>query len=170
MQAAASTRTTHRAVSIAEKTGHGSASAEGSRRLRLRLLVAARGAAAVRAELTVRIPTRKTPGRGKAIAELPVECQILERARYVPILGVLIARLAVALRHVLVQLHHPVLRSPRGIVDARLHVQRGHAVPGEVDAVRRVVEALLGMRLGTNLPPLQQRRRAHRLLELGVAA
>src|SRR5580698_613025 len=142
MQAAASTRTTHRAVSIAEKTGHGSASAEGSRRLPLRWLVAARGAAAVRAELTVRIPTRKTPGRGKAIAELPVKCQILDRARYVPIFGVLVARLAVALRHVLVPLRHAVLRPARRIVDARLHIQRGHAVAREIDVVGRIIKPL----------------------------
>ncbi len=61
-------------------------------------------AAVRRAEFTVGIPARKSARARHAIADCIVKRQIVDGAAHVPILAILVARLAIAVRHVVVDL------------------------------------------------------------------
>ena len=92
----------------------------------------------------------------QSIANLVIQTQIVERPAHVPIGGIFVAGLVVAVHHVIVEL----LLSPGGtvrrIIRAGFRIQRRYAASCKAEVSRSVVKALFGVRIRPNLAALQQ--------------
>ena len=77
------------------------------------------------AKLAIRIPARKTPAAGDPYTQTVVQHQVGDRAFVIPVGGILIARLAKAVREIIFYLRLAPNGAARRAVDARLRIITG---------------------------------------------
>ncbi len=121
---------------------------------------------ALRLELGARLPFRELVGLRDPVADREEHLEVLARAAQVPVGPHLVGRLVVVALGELVAQLLAVAGRLADEVHALVGIERGHALLGEVEVIRAVVEALLGLGIGPDEPPLLAGRVARVVVEI----